>query len=169
MQAAFFCIGKHIERYPAVLTMIHQQGHLIGNHTDSHHFWFDCFTSAHMLDDIQRMDERVQFLLGYKPNLFRPPYGVTLPWLRRAVEKGRYIAIGWSVRSLDTVIKDEQRLLQKVLAGLQPGAIFLFHDTQKITLTILAEFLAQVERQGYQVVRIDKLLAIDAYRSILKS
>ncbi len=43
---------------------------------------------------------------------FRPPYGVTNPNLKKAVERMGYTAIGWNVRSMDTVAKDEQGLLK---------------------------------------------------------
>lgn len=161
--AAFFCVGKQIEIHPEVLQQIHQQGHLIGNHSYAHHFWFDCLSSGSMSKEMQQADALVQKLIGLKPKLFRPPYGVTLPWLRRAVLKGRYTTIGWSVRSLDTVITDEQKLLQKVTQALEPGAIFLFHDTKKVTAAILAGFLTQVRAKGYKVVRLDKLLELTAY------
>ncbi len=167
VEAAFFCIGKHLADHPTLGQELHRRGHLIGNHTDSHHFWFDCFTTGHMLADMRRMDARVEALIGVRPRLFRPPYGVTLPWLKAAVDAGGYEAIGWSVRSLDTIINDEQKLLNKVVAALEPGAIFLFHDTRKITAAILAQFLEQATLQGYRVVRVDKLLNLEPYVPVL--
>lgn len=163
VSAAFFCIGKQIEIHPEILQKIHQQGHLIGNHSYSHHFWFDCFTTGKMLADMQRMDALVKEQVSLRLKLFRPPYGVTLPWLRRAVERGGYTPIGWSVRSLDTVTHDNQKLLNRVLTAIEPGAIFLFHDTNTATAAILGEFLTAVKAKGYHVVRLDTLLGIKAY------
>ncbi len=162
--AAFFCVGKQIEMYPEILQKIHHQGHLIGNHSYSHHFWFDCFTTGKMLDDMQRMDTLVEKSLGLRLKLFRPPYGVTLPWLRRAVERGEYTPIGWSVRSLDTLTHDKQKLLNKVNSAIEPGAVFLFHDTNATTAAILSDFLTEVRTKGYRVVPLDSLLGITAYK-----
>jgi len=64
---------------------------------------------------------------------------------------------------LDTVAKDEQKLLSKINAGINPGAVFLFHDTCKITLNVLPEFIKEVKKRGYNIIPLDKLLALEAY------
>ena len=162
-QAAFFCIGNRIAGNEAVLQQLHNDGHIIGNHSFSHHFWFDMFSSKKMLADLRQMDAAVQHATGLQPKLFRPPYGVTNPNLKKAIIKGGYTPVGWSVRSLDTVIKDEQKLLDKLKAKLNPGAVYLFHDTSKTTLHVLPAFLTYAKQQGYQIVRPDKMLHLQAY------
>lgn len=164
IKASFFCVGKQIESRAAVFQQIHRQGHLIGNHSYCHHLLFDFFSGNAMLDDLQRMDTVAEKLIGKRPGLFRPPFGVTVPWLARAVSKGGYISVGWSVRSKDTAINDESRLLAKVMKGLQPGAVYLFHDTSKTTLAILPEFIERATAGGYRIVRLDKMLNLTAYR-----
>ncbi|NOT84052.1 MAG: polysaccharide deacetylase family protein [Methylococcaceae bacterium] len=165
VKAAFFCIGKHIPAHAPLLRQIYQQGHIIGNHSFSHHLLFDFFFSKPMLQDLQAMDKAMYDVIGLKPRLFRPPYGVTNPFVRNAIIRGDYIPIGWSVRSLDTVIKDEQQLLNKCVTALKPGAIYLFHDTQQVTRTILPTFIEQVLASGYQIVSLETLLNISAYKN----
>jgi len=132
VKATFFCIGKRIPGNESILQQIKEDGHIIGNHSYSHHFWFDMFSSKKMLQDLRLMDEEVERVAGVQPKLFRPPYGVTNPNLSKAITSGGYTPIGWSVRSMDTVIKDERKLLAKINKGLHPGAVFLFHDTISI-------------------------------------
>lgn len=163
VEAAFFCIGNRIKGNEELLVQLHQEGHLIGNHSYSHHFWFDLFSARKMLTDLQLMDRAMENVTGLKPRLFRPPYGVTNPNLRKAIENGNYIPVGWNVRSMDTVIKDETKLLDKVSNAVKPGAILLFHDTSKTTLAILPAFIKQVTDKGYKIVRLDKLLKLKAY------
>ncbi|MEQ1635329.1 MAG: polysaccharide deacetylase family protein [Methylococcales bacterium] len=165
VKAAFFCIGKQIQANSPIALDIHQQGHIIGNHSFSHHLLFDFFLSKPMLQDLQAMDRATYEVIGLKPQLFRPPYGVTNPFVKNAIVQGNYTPIGWSVRSLDTVIKSEHKLLNKCLSGLKPGAIYLFHDTQKITLAILPAFIEQVLANGYQIMRVDNMLNIPAYKN----
>ena len=162
--AAFFCIGKAIETHESVFQQIHLQGHLIGNHSYSHHLLFDFFARQTMFNDLKRMDTIMVKLIGLRPKLFRPPFGVTNPQLNWAISQSDYTSVGWSVRSLDTVISDEKKLLSKVSASLKPGAIFLFHDTQKITLAILPEFIEYVLANGYQIIRLDKMLNLSPYK-----
>lgn len=163
IQATFFCIGNRIAGNENILQQIHSDGHTIGNHSYSHHFWFDMYSSKKMLADMQQMDTEVQRAIGVKPKLFRPPYGVTNPNVKKAIIKGGYIAVGWSVRSMDTVAKDEKIFLQKICAGIKPGAVFLFHDTCKITLDVLPVFIKEVKKMGYHIVPLDKMLALTAY------
>ena len=142
---------------------MHDEGHLIGNHSFSHHFWFDMYGSKKMLADLQQMDEATKKILGVQPRLFRPPYGVTNPNLKKAIINGNYIPVGWSVRSMDTMTSDEDKLLGKVKKGIKPGAIFLFHDTSKATLAILPQFIREVKDRGYSIARLDKMLNLPAY------
>jgi len=163
IQAAFFCIGNKIAGNEAILRQAYNGGHLIGNHTFSHHFWFDLFSSKKMTADMQMMNEATYKVIGKMPKLFRPPYGVTNPNIKKAIINGNYIPVGWSVRSLDTVIKDERKLLSKLVKKVKPGAVFLFHDTSKTTLAVLPEFLNHVKSSGYEIIRLDKMLNLQAY------
>lgn len=163
VKAAFFCIGKRIRENESLLKQVFDEGHVIGNHSYSHDLWFDLFSSSKMNRELQLMNEIVQKVTGVKPRLFRPPYGVTNPNLKKAIEKNNFTPIGWTVRSMDTVAKDAQKLLAKVIGSLKPGAIVLFHDTSKVTLDMLPAFIQQVREKGYEIVRLDKLLNLEPY------
>jgi len=162
-EAAFFCIGSRIAQNKAILKQAYDEGHLIGNHTFSHHFWFDMFSAKKMLADMQMMDEATNSVIGKMPKLFRPPYGVTNPNLKKAIIKGNYIPVGWSMRSMDTVIKDEKKLLNKVISKIKPGAVFLFHDTSDATVAVLPAIIKHIKASGYEILRLDKMLNLQAY------
>lgn len=163
IKTAFFCIGSRIAGNEKLFQQLHEEGHLIGNHSYSHHIWFDFFSSKKMLEDLRMMDEVMEKATGLKPLLFRPPFGVTNPSLRKAITNGKYIPVGWSIRSMDTVITNEKRLLHKVIRSIKPGAIVLFHDTSKTTLAILPDFIRHLTVKGYEIVRLDKMLKLNAY------
>ncbi len=163
VKAIFFCIGNRIAGNEKILKQIQEEGHIIANHSYSHHFWFDMFSSKKMLADMKQMDNEMEKITGMRPKLFRPPYGVTNPNLKKAIINGGYTPVGWSVRSMDTVIKEDKKLLNKINEAIQPGAIFLFHDTSKTTLQVLPEFIKEVKNKGYNIIPLDKLLALKAY------
>jgi peptidoglycan/xylan/chitin deacetylase (PgdA/CDA1 family) len=163
IKATFFCIGNRIAGNENILRQIIDEGHIVGNHSFSHHFWFDMFSSAKMLEDMRKMDHEMEKVTGMQPKLFRPPYGVTNPNLKKAILRGGYTPVGWSVRSMDTVIKDEKKLLDKIKGAIRPGAVFLFHDTSKTTVNVLPAFIQEVKNRGYQVVPLDKLLHLTPY------
>ncbi len=162
-QAAFFCIGSRIAGNEILLQAIHEQDHIIGNHSYSHHFWFDLFSAKKMLSDMKLMDVIVNEYTGLTPKLFRPPYGVTNPNVKKAIVDGGYTPVGWSLRSMDTVIKDKKKLLEKVKQNIKPGAIILFHDTSETTLGILPELIRFIKADGYRIVRLDKMINLSPY------
>jgi peptidoglycan-N-acetylglucosamine deacetylase len=163
IKATFFCIGNRIAGNEVILKHVQEDGHIIGNHSFSHHFWFDMYSGKKMQEDLKQMDAEMERVTGLKPKLFRPPYGVTNPNLAKAIKRGGYIPVGWSVRSLDTVAKDEKQLLHKIIAGIKPGAVFLFHDTCEITVNVLPQFIKEVKNRGYNIIPLDKLLALQPY------
>ena len=162
-EAAFFCIGNRIAGNEAILKQAYDEGHIIGNHTFSHHFWFDMFSAKKMLADMRMMDQAMNSVIGKTPKLFRPPYGVTNPNLKKAIIQGNYIPVGWSMRSMDTVIKDEKKLLNKVISKIKPGAVFLFHDTSNTTVAVLPAIIKHIQANGYEIIRLDKMLNLQAY------
>lgn len=150
-KAIFFCIGRQIAQYPQIVQRIKDEGHLIGNHTYSH-IPQNCFAStAVMTQEIQQTDALLA-QLGIVTPYFRPPYGVTNPHIASAVRRTGKRVIGWDIRSLDTVIKDETRLWSRVVSKLTQGNIILMHDTSERTLHVLEQLLEYLKANDYQVV-----------------
>jgi peptidoglycan-N-acetylglucosamine deacetylase len=163
ISATFFCTGKQINAHPDLLRQIDEGGHLIGNHTYSHHFLFDLFQSKKMLQEMKEVDDLTYEIINKKLKLFRPPYGVTNPNLVKAIKNGGYTPIGWSKRSLDSIIKNEETFKNKIQKGLSPGDVILFHDTSEVTVKNLQSFIDFAKNEGFSFVRLDKLLNVQAY------
>lgn len=163
VRAAFFCIGRRVEEAPGLVRRAEEEGHLVGNHSYSHHTLFDLFPTYKMKQDLHRANNAIEAATGRKPVLFRPPYGVTNPMLASAIRHGGYTPVGWSIRSLDTVIKEEDKLFERVTRKIKPGDIFLFHDTCAATVQILPALIKQLKREGFAIRRVDELLNIPAY------
>ena len=162
VKATFFCVGQQIENNKELLKLIDKKGHIIGNHTWMHARWFDLFSTKKMQNDIEKTTNLIFEITNKKVKLFRPPYGVTNPALRRALKNLNFHTIGWSIRSFDTVNSPE-KTLKRIKNKLSPGDIFLFHDNREHIVQILKSFLDYAKNKGYQVVRLDKLLNIKAY------
>jgi peptidoglycan/xylan/chitin deacetylase (PgdA/CDA1 family) len=163
ISAAFFCIGSKADENPDLLKRMDQEGHIIGGHSYSHHFFFDLFSSKRMLEEMQKSEDAVEKGINRKIRLFRPPYGVTNPPLARALGKKNYHIIGWSLRSNDTATNNEGRLLDRVTKKLKSGDIILFHDTKSQTLNVLGKFIKFAKENGFSFERLDNLLGIEAY------
>lgn len=161
VKATFFCVGKKILGNETLLRRIVNEGHLVGNHTFSHSLWFGFYSAKKLIHELTQTEELMVATTGQRVNFFRPPYGITNPLIGTAVDKLNYVVIGWSIRSLDTLLKNEQKILNRVTRHLKSGDIILFHDTHPRIITILREFLKYTSDHGFTVVGLNELLQMD--------
>ena len=157
IKASFFCIGKQIEKHPETFQRIIAEGHTIGNHTYSHSNNTGFLSTSKMIDEIQKCDEVMLKIGNIKTDLYRPPFGVTNPNITKAIKITHKKSIGWNVRSLDTVINDENKILKKVTKGLKKGSIILLHDTSEKTYNVLVELLLFLDLEKYSTFTIDSI------------
>ena len=124
-KATFFCIGDRVQKYPEIFSALKNEGHSIGNHTYYHVNGWDTEVDSY-LDDVLKADA----LIGSK--LFRPPYGRLTRRAFQRLEQLGYQTVMWSVLSGDYDSRlTEEQCARRVKTGLKPGAIILFHDSEK--------------------------------------
>lgn len=165
IQATFFCIGKRIPDNEEVLKRIDKEGHLIGNHSYGHSNTFGFFPQTRMLKELEATNDLICKIIGKKPKLFRPPFGVTNPALHKALLHTNFLTIGWSIRSLDTIIADEKKLSRRICKRLHPGAVVLMHERHPGMEFVLNDIITFAEKQGYRFIRLDKLFNIEPYEA----
>ena len=164
-KATFFCIGKQIEKQPEILKRIVNEGHTVGNHSYSHSNWNGFFSTNKIISEIQQTNAIIFQLVNKKVRFFRPPFGVTNPNIARAIIKTNHVIIGWNIRSLDTVIADENTIFERIKKRIKPGSIILLHDTSAKTVNVLEQLLLFLQSESYSTKTIDELLEIPAYEN----
>ena len=162
VKATFFCIGKNIIGNEAIVKNLYNSGHIIGNHSYSHSYTFDLMSSKKMTEEIRNTNHLIKRIINKTPVLFRPPFGVINPLLRKAIINTGMISVGWSLRTFDTV-KDEDYILSKIKSNLKSGDVILCHDNSEKTLRCLEKILLYLKENNFKVVNLDKLLNIQAY------
>lgn len=162
-KATFFCIGKQIDKHPDIFKRIIAEGHTVGNHTMNHSKAFGFLNGNQIVQEITSCDAEINDLMPLKTRLFRPPFGVTNPSVAQAVQHTKHQVIGWSNRSLDTILDDEDKIYKRVSSRLVPGDIVLFHDTSNKTLRVVKRVLEFMKARNFQSVPVDKLLNLHAY------
>lgn len=158
VKATFFCIGKRMEENPDLVQRMVAEGHLVSNHSYTHHFFFDMFPFKRMYAELVDTNQTILKITGNQNNYFRPPYGVTTPVLAKAIIKSGMVGIGWSVRSYDTVLKSPEKLKKRVIEKTAGGDIVLLHDTQEVTVSALPQIISDLRTKGMELVRLDSLL-----------
>jgi len=163
VKATFFCIGKNIETHPEILKQIIADGHLVGNHSYSHSKFFDFYNAKQIVAEIKKTDALLEKYTSKKINFFRPPYGVTTPSIRRALNITGHKVIGWNIRSLDGGTKNKELIFNRIIKRVSPGGIVLLHDTASHSVLVLEQFLQFLEQNNYKVISIEELLNLKAY------
>jgi len=161
IQAAFFCIGRRVDENPELAARIIREGHLVENHSYAHSNCTNFYGRSRLRAELRQAQQAIEKACGAGPKYFRPPVGLSNPNTFRAARDLNLKVIGWSIRSLDTVIAQPEKILARIRRGLAPGAIILLHDgnipAEKLVTTVKS-LLDTLGGLGYEVVRLDELL-----------
>lgn len=163
VKATFFLIGKSVEKHPELVSEIINKGHIVGSHSYSHDNKITVFSTSKLTNDLEKGIEAIQTVIGKRSVYFRPPFGVTTPRYKRALKNVGVKSIGWSLRSMDTVAKSKEQLLNKLTSKVKPGDIVLLHDNCSITIDTLPDFLAFCDKKGIIIVPLDENISIKPY------
>jgi peptidoglycan/xylan/chitin deacetylase (PgdA/CDA1 family) len=160
-KATFFCIGKNLETHPEIARQMLAEGHMLGNHTYSHPIKWGWLSVDAVKQEVEKGEQALKALTGSDSKLFRPPFGVTNPNIARVLNSIDGYVIGWDLRSLDTAIKDEERLYNRIIKKISRSSILLFHDTQEHTPRVVARVLEYCKEHGIKIVSLGELLEIE--------
>jgi len=120
-KATFFCLGKQVEKYPAIFERIKKEGHAVGNHSWSHLSGWTTSNKKYFAD-IERADQ----IIGSK--LFRPPYGRIRPSQIRHL-KQKYTIVMWDVMSGDYDPRQTpEKISRRLEKHIRPGSVVVGHD-----------------------------------------
>ena len=123
-KATFFVLGKNVEAYPDLFRRIVDAGHKVGNHTYSHQKGWGMSLERY-IEDVDFANDLIH------SELFRPPYARITPAQARALSQ-RYKLVMWDVLSRDySRSLSPRKCLKNVTKHLEPGAIVVFHDSEK--------------------------------------
>lgn len=161
--ATFFLIGKNLQGNEDIVRTIDRDGQLIGHHSWSHANWFDFYPAGKMRKEFLQTSEKIFGITGKSPLLFRPPYGVINPMVSQALHGLPYQVIGWNIRSLDTLIRDPDRITKRILKKLVPGSIILLHDASPVCVHILTRLIPAIRKSNFQIVPLNQLIDIPPY------
>jgi peptidoglycan/xylan/chitin deacetylase (PgdA/CDA1 family) len=168
VEATFFVTGRWAETYPAKVRQIRSDGHRIGNHSDSHPTMTSLSDDA-IFAQLGTARTKIMAAGGSDPKpLFRFPFGDRNARTIADVNRAGYLAVRWTVDTLGwkgtSGGMTKQRVVERVLAGAQPGEIVLMHlgsnpdDGTTLDAAALPTVMARLSAQGYRFVTLDALL-----------
>ena len=159
VKATFFMVGENIDKHPEVFEQVVKAGHAIGNHTYNHMKGWRVSTATY-LDNVRQWEEAVErnYPNGYPAlvlNRFRPPYGRTWVWQRKAVMKMGYEIYLWDVLTRDyNPCRTPEAMLKQIKRETRPGSIINFHDSIKSNermLEVLPQAIEWLLENKYEI------------------
>lgn len=72
--ATFFVVGAWVDKYPESVKQLHDAGHQIQNHSNTHPN-MPQLSREQIKNEIECCNQKIQSITGICPTLFRPPYG----------------------------------------------------------------------------------------------
>ncbi|MDD3146715.1 MAG: polysaccharide deacetylase family protein [Candidatus Riflebacteria bacterium] len=162
LRAIFFVLGIQAQKYPEIVKQIHEDGHLIGNHSYSHKNLAQ-LSEEKLREEICRTSRLIENITGKRPEFLRPPYGaMNRNVLRVANGEGMNIVL-WTIDPKDWHSKNEVVVLRQIdrqlgieRSDLRGGAILL-HDIYPSTVRALEPMLDRLATYEYRITSIDRL------------
>lgn len=164
VRATFFCIGKNVRSYPRIVEDLHSDGHQIGNHTDTHPFLINFYSTKALAREIVSCQKTIRSTVGITPRYFRQVCGMVNINLGLLVEKLDLILVGWQVRSRDLKVNKPEEIINRIQRRVRPGAIILFHDggepnprVNHSLIKALPEVIDILRERGYSFLTVEEL------------
>lgn len=162
VKASFFIVGEWMEKYPESTELIHNRGHEILNHSDSHPYMTK-ISQEEMRNEILDCDAKIYAVTGEKKGLFRPPYGDYNDAVVEAAQSADHKVIQWDVDSLDWQKLSANEICSRVMERVKSGSIILLHVGAENTPEALPLLLSQLKEENYKCVKVSELIYDNNY------
>jgi peptidoglycan/xylan/chitin deacetylase (PgdA/CDA1 family) len=159
VSATFFLLGRNLRRHPEVGRQIVARGHGVGNHTFSHGL-LSALSDRAVREEIRSTHREIEDVLGVRPVLFRPPFGLFDRRVLDLIEAAGYVSVVGDVFPVDTWPGDPEVLAARVLGRVQPGSVVMLHDgyvtaldrDKSRTVEAVARIIPALRERGYEFV-----------------
>jgi len=154
VSATFFLLGKEVEKYPAIVKEIHEEGHLIGTHAYEHVNLKNLSDKA-AVEQVDKTNEAIYEITGVYPEYIRPPFG---SWKCNLDYETSMIEVLWDVDPLDWKTSNSDVIAKRVVDKVQENDIILLHDASESSVKAAIKIIDALEAEGYMFVTVDEIL-----------
>ena len=162
VKATFFVVGDWVDKYPESVKALHDAGHEVMNHSNSHAHMSQLSSEA-IVADVEACNDKIEAVTGVRPTLIRPPYGEYDNNVITSIRSIGMEPIQWNVDSLDWKDLPAGEITERVVSRVQPGSIVLFHNAALHTPEALPDILEYLLGEGYEIVPISQLILDGEY------
>lgn len=101
VKATFFVVGEWVDKYPESVKALHDAGHEVMNHSDTHPH-FNSLSAQEICAEVEACNDKIEAVTGVRPTLIRPPYGEYNDQVISAIRSLCMEPIQWDVEGLHT-------------------------------------------------------------------
>lgn len=164
-KATFFVTGGLAEAHPELVQEMRRQGHAVGLHGYRHEHHL-LHTGWWIWRDLRRAAHIHRQVLGEQALWFRPPHGQLAAGSMVAAARLGLRTVLWSGWGREFADPSPERVLHRLSARLEPGAILLQHDndetcppgTAAITHGVLPVLVEELQSRQLAAVTLDELV-----------
>lgn len=163
VKATFFLMGNRAKEHDEIVERIYDSGHAIGNHT----YWHPNLPEEKLdrLDwEVRETANVIEGITGFKPYMFRSPYGALNEEMVEKLRNMDQKVIGWDVDSLDWKQLAPDIIADNVLSNVSPGSIILMHDAGDWTMNLMGtvealdQIITKLKEDDISFVTVPELL-----------
>ena len=162
VRATFFVVGDWVDKYPESVKALHDAGHEVMNHSNTHAH-MNQLSAQEIIADVEACNDKIEAVTGVRPTLIRPPYGEYNDQVISAIRSIGMEPIQWDVDSLDWKDLSADEIYRRVTGKVQPGSIILFHNAGQNTPQALPDILEYLLGEGYAIVPVSEILLEGEY------
>lgn len=161
VRATFFVLGRHADRWPALVRRAHQEGHVLANH-GWHHQKLHLRSPRWVRDDIAAGARSIARAAGVSTALFRAPHGFRSPWVVPIAHRLGHRVVGWSLGVWDSALPGVETIVRRTVEGVRPGGVVLLHDgdgydpagDRMQTALALPAIIRELRTRGFEFVTL---------------
>ena len=157
IKVTFFVVGDWVDRFPDEVKKLHDAGHEVMNHSDSHPY-MSKISATERAAELDTCNDKIEAITGVRPTLFRPPYGDYDNNVIRSVTEAGMTCIQWSLDSLDWKDPTPEAMVQRITSRVQSGDIVLFHNAAKNTPAALPAIIEFLQKEGYTFLKVSEMI-----------
>jgi peptidoglycan/xylan/chitin deacetylase (PgdA/CDA1 family) len=150
VKATFFVVGMNAEKYPDLIKAIHDQGHVVASHSQTHPM-LTKISEAQLQNEIIKPSEIVNKILGTNPKCLRYPYGASNLHVREAIRAHGMTPTPMGFNSFDYDRPGVDKIISQVLNNIYSKQVILMHDgfaKREQTVAALPTIIEGIKKKG---------------------
>lgn len=154
VRAIFFLTGHYVRSQPELVQRMIDEGHILGNHSDSHKVYCEELSIEESFEDAKWMQDYLRDNFDYEMRLFRFPEGKFSEQALALMQQMGYKSVFWSFAYSDWDVKNQPSptaAMEKIMKYLHPGEIMLLHSVGSTNAEILPQVIDTIRDKGYIV------------------